>query len=67
MLSQSTLIDRFANGAERGSASHMFIEGDVIYSYGHHFALAIRQDRSVSRSLISTAILNASNAMLNQH
>ncbi len=44
MLSQSTLIDRFANGAERGSASHMFIEGDVVYSYGHHFALAIRQD-----------------------
>ena len=44
MLSQSTLIDRFTKGAERGSASHMFIEGDVIYSYGHHFALAIRQD-----------------------
>ena len=44
MLSQSTLIDRFANGAERGSASHMFIEGDIIYSYGRHFPLAIRQD-----------------------
>jgi hypothetical protein len=44
MLSQSTLIDRFAKGAESGSASHMFIEGDIIYSYGRHFPLAIRPD-----------------------
>ena len=44
MLSQLTLIDRFSNGAKRGSASHLFIEDDVIYSYGYHFPLAIRRD-----------------------
>jgi hypothetical protein len=44
MRSQSSLIERFSKGAESGSASHMFIEGDVLYSYGHHFPLAIRQD-----------------------
>ena len=44
MLSQSTLIERFSKGAESGSASNVFVEDDVIYSYGHHFPLAIRQD-----------------------
>lgn len=44
MLSQSTLIERFSKGAGSGSASNVFVEEDVIYSYGHHFPLAVRQD-----------------------
>lgn len=43
-ISQSALIERFSNGATHGEASHMFIEGDTLYSYGHHFPLLIRTD-----------------------
>lgn len=43
MMSQGTLVDRFAKGTARGSASHMFIDKDVLYSYGSHFPLAIRK------------------------
>ncbi len=42
MRSQSSLVDRFRTGAVTGSASHMFIEGPVLYSYGHHFPLAVK-------------------------
>jgi len=41
-LTQSELVGKFVNGAERGKASHMFIDGDIIYSYGTHFPLLIR-------------------------
>ena len=44
MLQHLTLIERFTKGATGGSASNLFIEDDVIYSYGHHFPLAIRKD-----------------------
>ncbi len=44
MLPHLTLIERFTKGATGGSASNLYIEDDVIYSYGHHFPLAIRQD-----------------------
>lgn len=40
--SQSTLIEKFEEGAEKGKASNMFIDGDILYSYGYHFPLAIR-------------------------
>lgn len=42
MISQSTLLDRFRDGADHGSASHMFIEGPAVYSYGHHFPLVLK-------------------------
>ena len=41
-MNQATLIKKFADGRERGSASHMFIEGDILFSYGHHFPLLVR-------------------------
>jgi hypothetical protein len=44
MRSQSSLVERFKNGAESGSASNLFIDGAILYSYGRHFPLAIRQD-----------------------
>lgn len=42
MKSQGTLINEFKNGATKGTASHMYIEGDVLYSYGYHFPLLVR-------------------------
>lgn len=42
MISQSTLVERFRDGAASGSASNMFIEGPAIFSYGHHFPLALK-------------------------
>lgn len=43
-LSQSELLTRFEKGATKGTASSMFIEGDTVYSYGHHFPLLLRRD-----------------------
>src|SRR5881397_2150261 len=40
---QSTLVRKYADGATRGKASAMFVDGDGLYSYGHHFPLAIRR------------------------
>jgi len=42
MKTQSSLISEFVKGKTRGNASNMFIEGDVLYSYGHHFPMFVR-------------------------
>lgn len=42
MKSQEVLAQDFVRGATKGQASHMFIEGNAIYSYGRHFPIAIR-------------------------
>uniref|UniRef100_A0A6M3LLS3 Uncharacterized protein n=1 Tax=viral metagenome TaxID=1070528 RepID=A0A6M3LLS3_9ZZZZ len=45
MKSQTTLIEEFVNeGATEGDSSHMYIDGDVLYSYGRHFPLLVRRD-----------------------
>lgn len=44
MLSHKALIDRFTDGAISGTASHMFIDGDTLYSYGSHFPLLVKRD-----------------------
>lgn len=41
-MNQSELAKKFANGATEGKASNMYIDGDVIYSYGRHFPIARR-------------------------
>ena len=41
-MSNRKLAEKFANGATRGKGSHLYIEGDTIYSYGYHFAVARR-------------------------
>jgi hypothetical protein len=43
MRSQVDLINRFRDGARTGAASNIFIDGDIIYSYGQHFPLAVRR------------------------
>ena len=44
MKSHSTLIGEFVKGATHGEASHMYIDGDTMYSYGRHFPLLVRRD-----------------------
>jgi hypothetical protein len=41
-FSQSQLVNRFKDGKTSGKASNMYIEGDVMYSYGAHFPLLVR-------------------------
>lgn len=41
-MTNEQLVEAFANGATKGKSNSMFIEGNVIYSYGKHFPLAIR-------------------------
>ena len=41
-MNNRNLASAFAKGADKGQGSHMFIERGVIYSYGHHFPIAIR-------------------------
>ena len=33
---------KFANGYTKGKTRHLFIEDDIIYSYGYHFPIAKR-------------------------
>lgn len=41
--SNSEVAHRWANGiGERCTGSHMFFEGNIIYSYGYHFRMAIK-------------------------
>jgi hypothetical protein len=46
MVSHEELAKQFVNGSTQGKASRMFIEGDTIYSYGHHFPLAKRLNQN---------------------
>ena len=41
-ISNSAVAEMFANGATKGDAAHMYIQGDTIYSYGSHFPIARR-------------------------
>jgi hypothetical protein len=42
MVSNSDLAYDYAHGTEKGKGSNMFIEDNVIYSWGHHFPMAVR-------------------------
>lgn len=42
----SAVANEFASGATEGRTENLFIEGDVIYSYGHHFPIAVRLEGS---------------------
>jgi len=41
-MRHSEVAKRFAYGHTNGKGSRMFIEGDTIYSHGHHFPIAKR-------------------------
>ncbi len=38
------IAQKFARGASKGRGARVFIEGNKIYSYGHHFVLATRKE-----------------------
>lgn len=42
MKNNKSIATAFANGATKGKGSHLFIDGDTIYSYGYHFPIARR-------------------------
>lgn len=41
-MKNSDLARAFAEGATKGKGNNMFINGDIIYSYGLHFPIAQR-------------------------
>ena len=43
-MNNRELCAAFANGATAGKGSNMFIRGNVLFSYGEHWPLAIRRD-----------------------
>jgi hypothetical protein len=42
VMSSDDLANSFSNGLTKGRASSMFIEDNVIYSWGYHFPIAVR-------------------------
>lgn len=45
-MTNQQIITKFVSGATKGknSLKSLFIEGDTLYSYGHHFPLAKRKE-----------------------
>ena len=41
-MNNKQICQEFYNGRTRGKASNIFIEGDILYSYGHHFPMAVK-------------------------
>ena len=41
-MNHQDLVRKFRDGKTSGTASNMFIDGDTLYSYGHHFPLLVR-------------------------
>jgi len=41
-MKNKNVCELFAQGETEGKTQHLFIEGNVIYSYGYHFPLSVR-------------------------
>lgn len=41
-MKNETIILKFINGEVKGRTKNLFIEGEVLYSYGYHFPLCLR-------------------------
>jgi hypothetical protein len=46
-ITNQSVADLFAEGYTEGESGNMFIEGNVVYSYGHHFPIAVRSGGKV--------------------
>jgi len=46
------VAEAFAKGATSGRREHLFIEGDVIYSYGYHFPIAVKVKDSATGNIV---------------
>ena len=47
MVSHDNIVNAFVNGETKLKGSRMFIDGNVIYSYGYHFPIALRLEKGV--------------------
>lgn len=45
-MTNKQVCQAFVDGATKGKSLHIFIEGNVIYSYGKHWPLGIRYGNS---------------------
>jgi hypothetical protein len=45
-MTNTQLAERFANTEKEGKANSMFIDGDTIFSYGYHFPIARKTDKT---------------------
>ena len=41
-MTNKQVAKAFAEGKTKGKSLHMFIDGDMVYSYGRHFVIARR-------------------------
>jgi hypothetical protein len=41
-MKNRNVAEQFVRGNEKLKTQHLFIEGNVLYSYGYHFPMAIR-------------------------
>ena len=48
MVSNSYVAKRFAQGSVKLKGNHMFIDGNVVYSWGYHYPIAIRLTNDVA-------------------
>lgn len=46
-MTNQQVADAFAQGETTGHSLNMFIEHDVVYSYGYHFPIAIKRENAV--------------------
>lgn len=47
IMNNTQVCEAFSNGETEGRGSNLFIDGDTIYSYGHHFPIAKHTDKFV--------------------
>jgi len=45
-MTNKQLAERFANSDKEGKANSMFIENNTIFSYGYHFPIARKMDKT---------------------
>jgi hypothetical protein len=55
----SEIASAFARGTKDGTANNMFISGNTIYSYGHHFPIATRLPYEIRQKTGYDYIYNA--------
>jgi len=58
-MNNDTLASKYAEGAQDGTGSNMFINNDTIYSFGSHYKIAVRLDKDLSFATSYDHVFNA--------
>jgi hypothetical protein len=66
-MNHATIIKRFSEGKTSGTASNLFIEGDTLYSYGHHFPLLVRMPWGNLRNADKYSVTTSGHQNMVQH